>query len=128
MKQKVVIKVSMNGQKSRSKALKKVVGVQGVEAAALQGQDKIEVTGESMDVIGLTTSLRKSVGYAELVSVTPVGEKKEGDKKDGGGGGGGGKKSETPVPIVWPYPPYVTSVPEYYMYPVREYDNNCSIM
>ncbi|THG05751.1 hypothetical protein TEA_000092 [Camellia sinensis var. sinensis] len=64
--QKVVIKVSMNGQKSRSKALKKVVGVQGVEAAALQGQDKIEVTGESMDVIGLTTSLRKkSVGYAD---------------------------------------------------------------
>ncbi|CAL5342243.1 unnamed protein product [Camellia sinensis] len=124
MKQKVVIKVSMNGQKSRSKALKKVVGVQGVEAAALQGQDKIEVTGESMDVIGLTTSLRKSVGYAELVSVTPVGEKKEGGKKDDGGG----KKSETPVPIVWPYPPYVTSVPEYYMYPVREYDNNCSIM
>ncbi|THF97477.1 uncharacterized protein LOC114315971 [Camellia sinensis] len=122
MKQKVVIKVSMNGQKSRSKALKKVVGVQGVEAAALQGQDKIEVTGEKYGCHWAHDVAEEERWY--VVSVTPVGEKKEGGKKDDGGG----KKSETPVPIVWPYPPYVTSVPEYYMYPVREYDNNCSIM
>ena len=43
LQQKVVIKVAMNGQKSRTKALKIAVGVSGVESAALKGQEKDEI-------------------------------------------------------------------------------------
>ncbi|KAG8640431.1 hypothetical protein MANES_13G059333v8 [Manihot esculenta] len=71
MKQKVVIRVSLNGEKSRSKALKIAVSVSGVESAALGGgQDKsqIEVVGD-VDPVKLTTQLRKSVGHAELLSL-----------------------------------------------------------
>ncbi|KAI4347815.1 hypothetical protein L6164_008596 [Bauhinia variegata] len=65
MKQKVLIEVSMNDQKSRSKALKTAVGLSAkkirVETAALQGQakDQIEVTGEGIDAVQLTRMLRK---------------------------------------------------------------------
>ncbi|KAH7861710.1 hypothetical protein Vadar_029750 [Vaccinium darrowii] len=77
----------MNGQKSRTKALKIAVGVHGVESAALAGQDKnqIEVIGDGIDSVALTTLLRKNVGFSELVSVGPVPEKKDGgsdQKKD----------------------------------------------
>ncbi|RVW46209.1 Heavy metal-associated isoprenylated plant protein 16 [Vitis vinifera] len=83
MKQKVVIKVAMNGQKSRTKALKIAVGVSGVESAALKGQEKdeIEVTGEEIDVVALTFLLRKNVGNAEVVSVGAA-EKKEQKKEE----------------------------------------------
>ncbi|XP_010251978.1 PREDICTED: uncharacterized protein LOC104593713 [Nelumbo nucifera] len=79
MKQKVVIKVPVNGSKSRIKALKIAVGIQGVESASLQGEDKsqIVVEGEGIDSITLAVSLRKSLGSAELVSVSEVKEKKE---------------------------------------------------
>ncbi|KDP22994.1 hypothetical protein JCGZ_01716 [Jatropha curcas] len=111
MKQKIVIKVSMSSQKSRSKAMKIAVGVAGVESAALGGQDKsqIEVVGDGVDAVKLTTLLRKQVGYSELVSVSAVGEKKE------------EKKEEAKVQqLVWPYMgsnQYVYAVPQYYQYP-----------
>ncbi|XP_021631648.1 disease resistance protein Pik-1 [Manihot esculenta] len=121
MKQKVVIRVPLNGEKSRSKAMKIAVSVSGVESAALGGQDKsqIEVVGD-VDPVKLTTQLRKCVGQAELLSVSAVGEKKE------------EKKEEVKVQqMVWPY---VGSVPHHqYMYevvhPVEQYqDPFCSIM
>ncbi|XP_050206633.1 disease resistance protein Pik-1-like [Mercurialis annua] len=92
MKQKIVIKVSMNSPKSRSKALKIAVGVSGVDSAALGGQDKsqIEVVGEGVDAVELTTQLRKNVGHAELVSVGAVPEKKEEPKPQS-------------QQIIWPY-------------------------
>ncbi|XP_059662838.1 uncharacterized protein LOC132308684 [Cornus florida] len=120
MKQKMVIKLQINDQKGRSKALKIVVGISGVESAALQGADKNEivVTGDGVDAVVLTTALRKSksIGYAELVS---VGEnKKEEEKKQ--------TKNEAVVhpPLIWTsYAPYP---PNYQM--VYEQDPNCSIM
>nr|DAD43076.1 TPA_asm: hypothetical protein HUJ06_001306 [Nelumbo nucifera] len=53
--------------------------VAGVESASLQGEDKsqIVVEGEGIDSITLAVSLRKSLGSAELVSVSEVKEKKE---------------------------------------------------
>ncbi|XP_020550730.1 heavy metal-associated isoprenylated plant protein 16-like, partial [Sesamum indicum] len=71
MKQKIVIKVSMNDEKSRSKALKISVCVSGVESAALTGggKNQVEVVGEGIDAVELTRRLRKNVAYAELVSV-----------------------------------------------------------
>ncbi|KAI8557942.1 hypothetical protein RHMOL_Rhmol04G0050100 [Rhododendron molle] len=106
-KQKVVVKVSsMNGQKSRSKALKIVVGISGVESATLKGQemDQIEVTGNDIDAVAITRSLRKKVGFAELVAVAPVEEKKADPKPD--------DKVKEPIiipPLAWP-PYYVEEI------------------
>ncbi|KAL5581661.1 hypothetical protein UlMin_014103 [Ulmus minor] len=117
MKQKVVIKVSLNDQKSRTKAIKTAVGVDGVTQAALQ-QDKnqIEVTGEGIDVVLLTTLLRKTLKYAEVVSVSPVEDKKKEEAK------------VEAAPVVWSY---ATSVPQFYEYkyvPTYQQDPSCSIM
>ncbi|KAL3508941.1 hypothetical protein ACH5RR_028342 [Cinchona calisaya] len=134
MKQKVVIKLSMHDQKSRKKALQTVAGHTGVESTALQGQEKnqVEVVGEGIDAVVITTLLRKNVGYAELVSVSPVvqkkpDEKKEDDKKDDA------KKTNKPsTPVIGSSPPYpyVYSGVPYQMYEIREpsYDTCCTIM
>jgi len=62
----------------------------GVESVALEGQDKdqVVVTGNVVDVCCLTTSLRKKVGHATIVSVeevkpkpNPDDKKRDGDKK-----------------------------------------------
>ncbi|KAI8557940.1 hypothetical protein RHMOL_Rhmol04G0049900 [Rhododendron molle] len=121
---KVVVKVcSMNGQKSRSKALKIVVGV---ESVALKGQenDQIEVTGDDIDAVAITTSLRKKVGFAELVAVAPVEEKKADPKTDDKG------KEPTIQPLAWPSGvPYGTPAP-YYVQEIKYNDDPacCSIM
>ncbi|XP_010246562.1 PREDICTED: uncharacterized protein LOC104589819 [Nelumbo nucifera] len=114
-KQKIVVKVSLQSAKDRSKAMRTVVGVSGVETAALQGDDKnqIAVIGEGIDSIELTTSLRKKFGYADLLTVGPD-EKKE-EKKE--------EKKDTPVPVVCPpvWPPVFTPI-------YQEPDPNCCIM
>ncbi|KAG5545854.1 hypothetical protein RHGRI_018120 [Rhododendron griersonianum] len=120
-KQKVVIKVPMNEPKARTKAMKIAVGVPGVESAALAGQDKsqLEVVGDGIDAVGLTTLLRKSVGFSELVSVGPFPEKKDDPKKN---------EATPPVPVVgyYPYPyPYGAG----HVYEIRDQNpDNCSIM
>ncbi|KAI4305583.1 hypothetical protein L6164_028942 [Bauhinia variegata] len=120
MKQKVVIRVSMNDSKSRSKALKIAVGVCGVETAALKGEEKdqIEVTGEDIDAVELTTLLRKGIGFSELVSVGPV-EKKE-------------EKPAEPTVYAWPYVYGGSAYQTHYQtYPIPIYqyqEPSCSIM
>ncbi|KAI8552235.1 hypothetical protein RHMOL_Rhmol06G0250800 [Rhododendron molle] len=120
-KQKVVIKAPMNDPKSRSKALKIAVGVPGVESAALAGKDKdqLEVVGDEIDAVYLTALLRKSVGFSELVSVGPVPEKKDDQKKN---------EATVPVPVVGYYPysyPYGAD----HVYEIRDQNpDNCSIM
>ncbi|XP_024047454.1 heavy metal-associated isoprenylated plant protein 16 isoform X1 [Citrus clementina] len=71
LQQKVVIKLSLEGHKSRSKALKIAVRVSGVESVALKGDDRsqIEVTGDGMDPVLLTSLLRKTMRFAELLTV-----------------------------------------------------------
>ncbi|KAF4360050.1 uncharacterized protein LOC133030273 [Cannabis sativa] len=82
MKQKVVIKVSLNEQKCRTKAIKTAVGIDGVIQATLQQEKNlIEVTGEDIDVVLLTTLLRKTMKYAEVVSVTVIDKAAEEKKK-----------------------------------------------
>ncbi|MFS7933894.1 hypothetical protein Hanom_Chr04g00385171 [Helianthus anomalus] len=79
MEQKIVVKVSMDGDKKARKALKIAVSISGVVSASFVGSDKdqIAVTGEGIDSVELTTLLRKKVGYTELVSVGPVEAKKD---------------------------------------------------
>ncbi|XP_052177656.1 disease resistance protein RGA5-like, partial [Diospyros lotus] len=97
--QKVVVRFcAKSSSKSRSKALTIAVGVQGVTSVTLkQDKDEMEVVGEGMDSVVLTTLLRKGVGFAELVSVASAEEK---------------KKEETPVVVSSPC--YYTYGPPYY--------------
>ncbi|KAK3405122.1 disease resistance protein Pik-1 [Eucalyptus grandis] len=110
MKQKVVIKVSMNGnghassffcfgpQSPHSRALRLASGFRGVQSVALVGdRDQIEVTGE-VDSVDLTNSLRKKFGSAEIVT---VGEVKKEDKSEDKS-----EETEDVKPFVWPYPRY----------------------
>ncbi|KAL2496649.1 heavy metal-associated isoprenylated plant protein 46-like [Forsythia ovata] len=75
MKQKIVIRVSMHDDKCRSKALKIVVGISGVESAALTGaeKDQLEVIGNEIDAVVLTRALRKKLAPADLFPVPPPG-------------------------------------------------------
>nr|XP_010942540.1 heavy metal-associated isoprenylated plant protein 16 [Elaeis guineensis] len=111
VKQKIVMKVSMDDSKKRSKALKSAVGSTGVISAKIDG-DKMEVEGDGVDSIALTTTLRKRMGYAELVSVAAMDEKKE-EKKE---------EKETVPPATWAYPHVPVVVHQPY------YDSNCNIM
>ncbi|XP_041028243.1 heavy metal-associated isoprenylated plant protein 16-like [Juglans microcarpa x Juglans regia] len=133
MKQTVLIRVSMDGhmkclfcyrldgQKVRTKALKIAVSVKGVESASLKGdeKDQIEVKGNMIDTVELTSLLRKKVGPAYIITV-------EVEKKDE-------KKEEKKVLecIAWPYGGGVPSCYSYPIYEVRdchETSNPCSIM
>ncbi|XP_050284897.1 disease resistance protein RGA5-like [Quercus robur] len=125
MTQKVVLKVTMDGQRccfrimkgdhARKKAMRIAVGLSGVESAAIKGQDKdqIEVKGKGIDTVKLATLLTKKVGKASIVSVAE--EKKE-EKKD-----------ELKIQ-------YMVEPPSYGLYPyacyeIPRYDTpSCSIM
>ncbi|KAK0588370.1 hypothetical protein LWI29_000111 [Acer saccharum] len=105
MKQKVVIKVMINDQKSRPKVMKIVVGSFGVESVAWIGDDKnqIEVIGDGLDPAVLTLMLRKKLGYADLVSVEEKKEEKKDEKEENEA-----KLQETAMPACscygpWPY-------------------------
>ncbi|XP_030962514.1 heavy metal-associated isoprenylated plant protein 46-like [Quercus lobata] len=125
MTQKVVLKVTMDGQRccfrimkgdhARKKAMRIAVGLSGVESAAIKGQDKdqIEVKGKGIDTVKLATLLRKKVGNASIVSVAE--EKKE-EKKD-----------ELKIQYMVEPPTYGLS--PYVCYEIPRYDTpSCSIM
>ncbi|KAL3333167.1 hypothetical protein AABB24_033305 [Solanum stoloniferum] len=131
MKQKVVIRLSLNGndRKYRTKAFKIAVSQTGVESAAITGDGKnqLEVVGE-VDAATLTSLLRKNLGQADLVSVGPA-------------GGGPAAAAPAPAPAVpVAAAAMVQSQPGsyYYAYPSYQYpvyqvtdsygESNCSIM
>ncbi|KAK9215613.1 hypothetical protein WN944_007618 [Citrus x changshan-huyou] len=66
----VGIEQPLENDKSRSKALKIVGGMPGVESVAFKGDDRsqIEVTGDGMDAIVLFMSLRKKLRYATFLA------------------------------------------------------------
>ncbi|KAG9448772.1 hypothetical protein H6P81_008737 [Aristolochia fimbriata] len=84
MKQKMVIGAQMIDAKGRSKAMKIAVSVQGVISVSIEGKEKdqMSITGEGVDVVKLTRLIRKKMGYAELVSVSVMEEKKEQKKEE----------------------------------------------
>ncbi|XP_048574763.1 glycine-rich RNA-binding protein 1-like [Triticum urartu] len=92
VKQKIVLKLALDDERKRRKAFKAAVGMSGVTSATMEG-DKIIIVGDGVDPITLTTMLRRSLGYAELLSVSSGDDK----KKDGYGaayGYGGGEKKK----------------------------------
>ncbi|KAJ7963507.1 putative Heavy metal transport/detoxification superfamily protein [Quillaja saponaria] len=82
MKQKIIMKVEMDSEKCRSKALQIAAVAQGVSSVSIEGKDKDEVVvvGEEVDSVCLAMKLRKKLGHARIVSVQEV--------KGGGGEGG----------------------------------------
>lgn len=147
VKQKIVLKLPLDGERNKRKAFKAAVGMAGVTSATLEG-DKIIIVGDGVDPIALTTMLRRNLGKAELLSISSGDDKKKDGgygygygyggekKKDGygyggtdGGGGGGGKDSKgnggyhqnAVAPI--PYPAYhqYNAMPSYPAYAYAPY-------
>lgn len=95
-----------------------LVEITGVDSASLQqDKDQIEVTGNDVDVVLLTTLLRKSVKFAEVVSVNPVGEQKKEEKKE---------EKIDQIIVGWPQQYQVAPYPYYSQY--YEPSPSCSIM
>ena len=108
MRQQIVIKVQMTGDKCRSKAMALVAATVGVDSVALagDGRDQVVVVGDGIDSVRLTTALRKKVGHAQLLQVGEV--KKEEEKK---------KPAETAAASAVEY----TYPWNYYHYPAAAY-------
>ncbi|GKV43840.1 hypothetical protein SLEP1_g51089 [Rubroshorea leprosula] len=83
VQQKIVIKVSMNCEKCRTKALKIAAAAEGVTSVALQGpdKDKLVIEGDGVDAACLTKSLRKKLCHAILETVEKI-KPKEDKKKE----------------------------------------------
>ncbi|KAF3325957.1 hypothetical protein FCM35_KLT09037 [Carex littledalei] len=98
-KQKMVVKLSLNDAKKRTKALKTAVTIDGVVSVTLDG-DKLVVIGDGADSVTLTTMLRKKLGYADLISVAEeTKEEKKDDKKENKPQG----ENQIVYPLVYPY-------------------------
>jgi len=94
----------------------------GVSSVALEGDNKMTVTGERVDSVSLGRALRKKLGHAVIESVEEVKDKKEKKKKE--------KEEEEDeendeILLPWysyaPYPPAVACVH-------HEYDSGCTVM
>ncbi|GAB4827812.1 hypothetical protein Ancab_034697 [Ancistrocladus abbreviatus] len=83
MKQKIVIKVHIDCEKCRIKAMQVATSTLGVNTVAVEG-DQLVVSGVDIDAAKLTRCLRKKVGYAMLVALEEVKDKQpEPEKNDG---------------------------------------------
>ncbi|GAB4827833.1 hypothetical protein Ancab_034718 [Ancistrocladus abbreviatus] len=129
MKQKIIIKVHMDCEKCRIKAMKVASSASGVNTVAVEG-DQLVVSGVDIDAAKLTRCLRKKVGYAMLVIIEEVKDKQPEPKK---------KKEETPQKSkpcppcqpCTPCPPYYCppSCPQFYMCDVpADHSPLCIIM
>ncbi|XP_061353068.1 uncharacterized protein LOC133297863 [Gastrolobium bilobum] len=81
MQQKVVLKLQMDCDKCRNKALKIAAEIQGVTSVSLEGdeKDRVAVTGDNIDMICLANQLKKKFRSVIILSVEEV--KKPADKK-----------------------------------------------
>jgi hypothetical protein len=99
-----VIRVQMECDRCRSKALAVVAATGGVDSVALagDGRDQVVVVGDDVDSVKLTNALRRKVGPAEIVQVAEA-------KKEGAGGG-----NNPPAATATALPQFVASSPWYY--------------
>ncbi|KAB2616761.1 hypothetical protein D8674_023349 [Pyrus ussuriensis x Pyrus communis] len=72
MKQKIVMKVQLNSEKCRTKALK-------IAAKAKVDKGQVEVIGNGVDAVCLAKLLKNKLGFATIVVVEEV--KKSADEK-----------------------------------------------
>ncbi|RDY06520.1 Heavy metal-associated isoprenylated plant protein 47, partial [Mucuna pruriens] len=83
MKQKIVIKLQMDCNKCRNKALKIAAEVPGVTAVALDGDDNdcVAVTGENVDTVCLANQLKKKFRSVTILTVEDLKKAAEEKKK-----------------------------------------------
>ncbi|KAL6275377.1 hypothetical protein ACE6H2_018978 [Prunus campanulata] len=116
MTQKIVVNVPMHCDKCRTKALKIAAAAHGVSKVSIEGADKghMEVIGDGVDSVCLTSLLRKKLGFAAIVKVEEVKKDKD-DKKE--------EKATPPPGCVQYCPPMFSEL-------VHEYPESvqCSIM
>ncbi|PAN38605.1 hypothetical protein PAHAL_7G184300 [Panicum hallii] len=100
MKQKMVVKVSMPCERSRSRAMALAARADGVISVAITGdaRDKLEVVGDGVDPVCLVSCLRRKVGHAEILQVEEVKDKKPEEKKP--------EEPKPPQPMVVHPPPH----------------------
>ncbi|XP_059072493.1 heavy metal-associated isoprenylated plant protein 39-like [Cryptomeria japonica] len=122
---KIVLKLAIEDESSKKKALKRVAGVQGVDSVTVDmKENKITVIGD-VDPVCLASKLRK-FGFTDLLSVGPAKEEKKEEKKPQGEAKKE-NKAEPPkvevvyVPLSYDYRPYEYTVVR------EEYSNTCVI-
>jgi hypothetical protein len=81
--QKIVIRVHMECDRCRSKALALVAATAGVDSVALAGdaRDQVVVVGDDVDSVKLTSALRRKVGPADIVQVAAEAKKEDAGSK-----------------------------------------------
>ncbi|XP_030929156.1 heavy metal-associated isoprenylated plant protein 47-like [Quercus lobata] len=110
MKQKIIMKVQMNCEKCRTKAMKIAAVAEGVISVAIEREKSlVVVVGDGVDSVSLAGSLRKKLGSANIESVQEV-KAESAEKKD-------------PIICYSQYPQYPTYAVVYDQYP-----SNCAIM
>ncbi|CAL9221559.1 unnamed protein product [Arabidopsis halleri] len=74
MKQKMRIKLSVNSEKCRKKAMQVAVVADGVTSVAMEGefQDELVVVGDGMDTASLIMALRKKACHVTLETLEEV--------------------------------------------------------
>ncbi|CAL9149111.1 heavy metal-associated isoprenylated plant protein 47-like [Musa acuminata AAA Group] len=84
MKQKIVIRVQMNCDRCRSKAMKTAVGNHGIETVSIEGEERdlLVIIGERVDSVALACSLRKKLHCADILTVEEVKEKEKEKEKE----------------------------------------------
>ncbi|PAN38604.1 hypothetical protein PAHAL_7G184300 [Panicum hallii] len=97
---KMVVKVSMPCERSRSRAMALAARADGVISVAITGdaRDKLEVVGDGVDPVCLVSCLRRKVGHAEILQVEEVKDKKPEEKKP--------EEPKPPQPMVVHPPPH----------------------
>jgi len=123
---KMVLKVSIEDEKSKRRAMTAVAAVEGVESVAVDMKDrKMTVIGDA-DPVCLTVKLRK-IGFTELLSVGPAKEEKKpegGKKEDKKEDGKKNEKKVEPATVLYvspSYPPYPYTVV------TDDYNPSCTI-
>ncbi|TKY56954.1 hypothetical protein E2542_SST21400 [Spatholobus suberectus] len=133
---RIVIKVHVETDKCKSKALKIAALAQGVQSLSLEGEssDQLVVTGD-VDAVCLTNRMRKKFRYATLVSVEDVEDSEEGGDEGGGEEQEDGTTPKDPCPICGSYLPpcpmhasYLAPSPMYPHVVYDSYPNSCSIL
>ncbi|KAM1115033.1 hypothetical protein TB2_038163 [Malus domestica] len=104
MQQKIVMKVQLNSERCRTKALKIAAVAKGVSTVSIQVEkEHVEVIGDEVDAVDLAKSLKKKLGFATIVSVEEVKKPEE-------------KPAEQPEPIQW-----ASNYIHYPQYPAVQY-------